>query len=830
MSDKLTDLTNLPIVDLADKIYVVDTDDPTDDPAGSSKEADVSALPFADEVHMHVKSDIANFEVVAADISSEASTDGQILTSDGAGNAAWEDAPSGGGGVEEAPVDGTPYARQDAGWVPASAGGSVVADVATKVEIGRVSGTDVAALDIVIDSTGYERIEVAIVARSHEASVTSVGRMYFNEDYTDGNYAFTLCGANATDAFEDDGPLPVVGYLAGAQSDANAKTIYSIVIPPTGGLQTAQVQFSAPNPSNLVNHYTGTVSMSHRTATDAIDHLRFKSDVGNVTGEMIVYGVKTQDIGGGSGGTGGGETITSKSLIAEIENTTAGFFDFSGIDTTGYTRLYVEGYVSGSKAASLFENMRVEINGDSANGNYWRQAGYAGNGSATWGQTESAHPYVATIPSASSDAGTRSYVECVIQDPADATLRNAIHTKAHSIFTNGAYSATGTSSVIHDSDTAAITQLKFTGEAGDAGLTGKLRLYGEKEVTTGGGGTGGGGGTVNAVVGTVLGEIKDTTASSFDFDNLDLTGYDRVEIECQLRNVAAADGYAEIELNGVTTGSVSTVHYSAGGSGGAVQYNGSGRVAWAVSSALPATDYGHSITTILEPGGTKKKDAEFRVWTPNALIVNGTAETTVTDPITRINIVGESAETFLGSVRIVGYKETAIGGGGGGGAAEGVTLIETIELGTEGEFDFTAIPQIYSRLILKGYFDSPTGAAVPYAYAYLNENTTATDYRCGLHQVYNGSNSVAELNDPSIVYLGGSAAQTVSSMEMVLENYTSSAKKFYRVTSGSEYGAGNVVSMQASVAANELNPVTRLRITNPTANGLTGRLQLYGEV
>ncbi len=33
-------------------------------------------------------------EVVAANVNSEASTDGQVLTSDGAGNAVWEDVAS----------------------------------------------------------------------------------------------------------------------------------------------------------------------------------------------------------------------------------------------------------------------------------------------------------------------------------------------------------------------------------------------------------------------------------------------------------------------------------------------------------------------------------------------------------------------------------------------------------------------------------------------------------------------------------------------------------------------------------------------------------------
>lgn len=171
--------------------------------------------------------------------------------------------------------------------------------------------------------------------------------------------------------------------------------------------------------------------------------------------------------------------------------------------------------------------------------------------------------------------------------------------------------------------------------------------------------------------------------------------------------------------------------------------------------------------------------------------------------------------------------EVAGGGGGGGG---GLFLIEAIELSTEGEFDFTNIPPGYDRLVLKGYIDAPSdGAPLPYAYCYLNENTTASNYRCALHQVYNGANSTTEFNDPSVVYLGGTAAQSSSSLHLVMENYDGVDKKQYRVTSGSEYSAGNSVSSQFGLTCNELNPVTRLRITNPTVNGLVGKLFLYGE-
>lgn len=76
-----------------DFVYVVDVSDTTDDPAGSSRKVLKSNLLTgkADASHTHT----------ATDVDAEASTDGHVLTSDGAGNAAWEAIPAGGGEVND---------------------------------------------------------------------------------------------------------------------------------------------------------------------------------------------------------------------------------------------------------------------------------------------------------------------------------------------------------------------------------------------------------------------------------------------------------------------------------------------------------------------------------------------------------------------------------------------------------------------------------------------------------------------------------------------------------------------------------------------------------
>lgn len=53
---------------------------------------------------------------------------GDDITYIGDGSTAGGSAPVGGGGVEEAPIDGKQYARQDAGWSEVTAGGGVTID------------------------------------------------------------------------------------------------------------------------------------------------------------------------------------------------------------------------------------------------------------------------------------------------------------------------------------------------------------------------------------------------------------------------------------------------------------------------------------------------------------------------------------------------------------------------------------------------------------------------------------------------------------------------------------------------------------------------------
>ena len=141
--------------------------------------------------------------VVAADIDSEASTDGQILTSDGAGNAAWE-SPAGGGAV-------------------------------TKLFDSTVSGSDVLTIDTGASgiAAGYTRIEAHLYSRTDETAGMSEIYFQVNND-TGANYGWMRQGGfgdtnvNASITNADNGWDFMV---PGASATANAFGHTQITIP-----------------------------------------------------------------------------------------------------------------------------------------------------------------------------------------------------------------------------------------------------------------------------------------------------------------------------------------------------------------------------------------------------------------------------------------------------------------------------------------------------------------------------------------------------------------------------------------------------------------------
>lgn len=162
-----------------------------------------------------------------------------------------------------------------------------------------------------------------------------------------------------------------------------------------------------------------------------------------------------------------------KVLIEEIENVTAGEFDFNNI-TAGFKRLIIEGTVN-SDASVAQDQIHIFLNSDLTPANYHTQENSAVNGAAV--VTESALPYIGSAAGASTPANSSSTLKIVIENYEGSQLKIAIGTGVNyagadfiNAFCNSVVSAI----------TAAITRIRLrTDNHPTDQLTGKLRLYGE---------------------------------------------------------------------------------------------------------------------------------------------------------------------------------------------------------------------------------------------------------------------------------------------------------------------------------------------------------------
>lgn len=151
-------------------------------------------------------------------------TSGDVLTKGSGSTYTWA-APSGGGGISDAPSDGTPYARQDAGWVSVTGGGGGGASSTSLVSLGRVvtSGSQTTVSFNSIPAT-YRDLYIRIVARSARAGQEfDEVRVRYNGD-TGSNYDWTRDGSGTGAAFvssANNETSAVIGYITGATSTAN---------------------------------------------------------------------------------------------------------------------------------------------------------------------------------------------------------------------------------------------------------------------------------------------------------------------------------------------------------------------------------------------------------------------------------------------------------------------------------------------------------------------------------------------------------------------------------------------------------------------------------
>lgn len=170
----------------------------------------------------------------------------------------------------------------------------------------------------------------------------------------------------------------------------------------------------------------------------------------------------------------------------------------------------------------------------------------------------------------------------------------------------------------------------------------------------------------------------------------------------------------------------------------------------------------------------------------------------------------------------------------GGGVGGTKVLISTITQESAGEFDFTNIPQTYSRLILEGTLRGSVSSTTATVQLLLNEDTTTSSYFYQGLRLVNGTLATPEAAAPNSGGVPGNTAPAGrASFRAVLESYTDDLTKTWDSTTAYEEVAGDVmVGWRTVTTSSVTSPVTRIRVranTHPT-DGLTGTLRLYGEM
>jgi hypothetical protein len=247
---------------------------------------------------------------------------------------------------------------------------------------------------------------------------------------------------------------------------------------------------SAANADNSFNDSGNGFITAGFDADDYVNVTGFSNAANNI------YSAKITAIAAGKmtiGGTDGdvivdeaaGNTITitkwesyrapyyGKQLIEEINNTTAGDFDFNNIPS-GFNRIIIEGAVRGDVSSTL-DAVVLYMNADTTASNYHRQWVGGSNNSTTG--SEVAEARIGSAAAASSPSGSYSYLKLTIEDYAGSNLKIATSiSNTYRDTDNIQVLLTSTVSSI----TAAITRIRIqTDNDPTDQLFGTLRLYGE---------------------------------------------------------------------------------------------------------------------------------------------------------------------------------------------------------------------------------------------------------------------------------------------------------------------------------------------------------------
>lgn len=164
----------------------------------------------------------------------------------------------------------------------------------------------------------------------------------------------------------------------------------------------------------------------------------------------------------------------------------------------------------------------------------------------------------------------------------------------------------------------------------------------------------------------------------------------------------------------------------------------------------------------------------------------------------------------------------------------GKMLIEEIENTTAGSFDFNNIPPGFNRLIIEGAVRGDVSATADGIYAFINSDTTASNYHAQRIIGTDGATSAAELSNPTIavVCAGTAPSNSYTPIRAVLEDYTGSNLKNVFCTFGAYHATNAMFAGTYFAISNITAAVTRVRIktNNDPTDQLFGTLRLYGEL
>lgn len=742
-------------------------------------------------------------------------------------------------------------------------------EMASKIKLAEVIGVTDQPMEIVIPS-GYDRIIIEGQVASENAAAIHTLRCFFNGDTTAANYlSQRLSARDGTTSTSESISNAELLIVPGAASSSLYGTVRILIEDPdsTDVQRHITGYYSAPQAEGTV--YVGVTALQHDSMVAALTSLTLQPNGGvdGVVGKLTVYGEKVASVGAINAGS---ETITAKKLLGSTEGTDVASLVVSDFDLTGYDRMVVEVWVR-SHEAVIISQLYAYLNGDTTNSNYGFTLNAANATDAF--EDDGALPAVAYVPANTATSGSYGKVTLVMENPNGGALQHLRSSFSNAEPSNLVNQYSGTASLAHDSSTDSPTSIQIQSDVGN--VTGRVKVYGEKEITIGlgeelfeGPGTQGkvpdpitsegrallddgtwgpsfGVEQTDIVVKTLIQEIDlTTTAGSFDFNNIP-QDFDRLVISGNIRSDAAvATDLVKVEFNEDTTEGNYSRQNNLGNNGSAASNEVNNNSLLNVVGAS-VTDGWASIEMWLPQYSVagRLKNALTTVITPNLImdsLLQGTSgmQSSITDALTRVRILTDNDPTdqLFGTLRLYGEKTQPMGTINAG--TETITtkkLIQKIDLATADGFDFDSIPQDFDRLTLTGYVKSTGNDSgnVDDIHLYFNGDTTEANYFSSLTYALDVTTSNVEENSARIGQCAGSGSDRPGRIDIAIGDYNTSNLKTvtgysttYRSLNTTMHQMWTFMGHDTMVA-----PVTRIqvRVDNHPTDGLTGELYLYGE-